>query len=423
MDSSVAPGARSGSVTVPSSKSVVHRLLITAALGRRESVIRFRGLSKDISATAACLRAMGAGIRTGSDEIRVTPIPDRADAGRAEPVTLPCGESGSTLRFLLPLMGALGLSGAFRMEGRLPERPMEAYEAVLRDHGMLLSREGSSLFCSGRLRPGDYRLPGDISSQYFTGLLFALPLLRGDSTLSAEGALESADYIRLTEDCLLRAGVTMRRDGASWALPGGQRPAMPERTDAEGDWSSAAFFLCLGAFSGGGVTVSGLRPDSLQGDRAVLDTLEAFGACILRRDDRVTVSAAERKPFVLDARAVPDLVPVLSVLACGARGESRIVNAARLRLKESDRLQATAQLIRDLGGDAEELPDGLIIRGTGALRGGRVDSKKDHRIAMSAAVASALCAGAVTVTGSECTDKSYPDFWEDFSRLERSTES
>ena len=167
------------------------------------------------------------------------------------------------------------------------------------------------------------------------------------------------------------------------------------------------------------LVISGTLPSVRIGSKYLinLDTLEAFGARIRRRDDRVTVSAAERKPFVLDARAVPDLVPVLSVLACGARGESRIVNAARLRLKESDRLQATAQLIRDLGGDAAELPDGLIIRGSGRLRGGYADTKKDHRIAMSAAVASALCTQELTVADAECTDKSYPDFWEDFSRL------
>ncbi len=419
MDKSLLPGARSGEVRIPSSKSVVHRILIAAALGTRDCSVRYRGLSKDIAATVACLQALGTEIAVGETELRVRPAAPGGNADPGVPALLPCGESGSTLRFLRPLAGALGRSAAFRMEGRLPQRPMEAYENVLRRHGMELRREDGMLLCSGQLLPGEYRLPGDVSSQYFTGLLFALPLLPAESLLCAEGELESADYIRLTEDCLRLAGISFFREGPSWRLPGGQRASLPAQVDAEGDWSNAAFFLCLGALSGEGVCVSGLKPGSLQGDRAVLDTLAAFGAAVSVCGDRVSVRAGRRRPFVLDAAAVPDLVPVLSVLACAAEGESRITNAARLRLKESDRLQATARLIRDLGGEAQELPDGLVIRGKGFLRGGTADSQNDHRIAMSAAVAAALCTEPVTVTGAQCTDKSYPDFWEDFSRLRK----
>ena len=411
----LAPGARSGEVTIPSSKSAVHRLLIAAALGETPVTISLRGLSNDILATAACLQAMGADVSRTSDSISVRPL-DRLSV-QADRVSLPCGESGSTLRFLLPILGACGFNGCFQMEGRLPARPMDVFEDELRRHGMIIGREGNRLFCSGRLTSGEYRLPGNISSQYFSGLLFALPLLEGDSRLTAEGSLESGAYIRMTEDTLLSAGAELGKTETGWQVPGGQRFRLPAALSAEGDWSNAAFFLCMGALSDGGVRVRGLRPDSVQGDRSVVHTLDAFGAEVLFDGDSVTVRADGRKPFTLDAAGIPDLVPVLSVLACAAEGESRIINATRLRLKESDRLRSTAQLIKDLGGSVTELPDGLIIRGSGTLCGGTADSYHDHRIAMSAAVAASVCGSAVDVTDPGCVEKSYPAFWHDFESL------
>ena len=405
------PGARSGSVHIPASKSVAHRLLICAALGQEKTALLLDGFSNDILATAKCLRALGAGIEKKARCIRVKPITKPASGG-----LLPCGESGSTLRFLLPVAGALGVSGAFRMEGRLPERPMRVYEELLCAHGMEIERDGAYLRFGGRLLSGDYRLPGDVSSQYFSGLLMALPLAEGESLVTAEGKLESAGYIRLTEDALTLSGVCFTRDVQSWRIPGSQRFSLPGVLRAEGDWSNAAFFLCMGALSEKGVTVRGLKPDSSQGDRAVLDILRTFGAAIEKTDGGVTVRRGALKPVTVDAAPIPDLIPVLSVLACGAAGDTKIVNAARLRLKESDRLQTTARLIRDLGGKVDELPDGLVIHGTGSLTGGRVDSCSDHRIAMSAAAASLLCTERVVVTGARCVEKSYPSFWEDFGR-------
>ena len=408
------PGPRFGELTIPSSKSHAHRLLIAAALGEKPVDIRLRGLSDDILATAACLRAMGAEVHVREDGISVRPTDKTAEHGGE--IILPCGESGSTLRFLLPVLGACGIRGCFWMEGRLPLRPMDVFEDELRLHGMEIRREGALLHASSHLLPGEYRLPGNISSQYFSGLLFALPGLKGDSRMTAEGALESAAYIRMTEAVLLSAGIRFERRDSGWTIPGGQRFRLPGRIQTEGDWSNAAFFLCLGALSERGVTVRGLREDSLQGDRAVLKTLRDFGARVLSGEDGVTVRAGERKPFFLDASGVPDLVPVLSVLACGAEGESVISGAARLRMKESDRIQSTLSLIRALGGSAVETEDGLRILGSGRLRGGRADSFHDHRIAMSAALAAALCAEPVEVTDPACVEKSYPAFWEDWER-------
>ena len=408
------PGPCAGEVCIPSSKSVAHRLLICAALGTEKTTLLIDGFSRDILATAKCLRALGAGIEAKGRRIRVTPIQKPVSGG-----LLPCGESGSTLRFLRPVAGALGVSGYFKMEGRLPERPMQVYEDVLRAHGMEISRDGSFLRFGGQLRSGDYCLPGDVSSQYFSGLLMALPRLTGDSAVTAEGTLESAGYIRLTEDALALSGVQIEREGQTWRIPGSQRFALPGVLRVEGDWSNAAFFLCMGALSEQGVSVHGLNLASAQGDMAVLDILRQFGASVEASDGAVTVRRAELRPITIDAAPIPDLVPVLSVLACGATGDTRIINAARLRMKESDRLQTTAKLISDLGGAVDELPDGLVIHGTGGLRGGDVDSCGDHRIAMSAAVAAGLCRESVTISGADCVQKSYPAFWEDFWRCAR----
>ncbi len=408
------PGTYAGEVCIPSSKSVAHRLLICAALGTEKTTLLIDGFSRDILATAKCLRALGAGIEAKGRRIRVTPIQKPVGGG-----LLPCGESGSTLRFLLPVAGALGVSGYFKMEGRLPERPMQVYEDVLRAHGMEISRDGSFLRFGGQLRSGDYALPGDVSSQYFSGLLMALPRLSGDSAVMAEGTLESAGYIRLTEDALALSSVKIERNGQTWRIPGSQPFTLPGVLRVEGDWSNAAFFLCMGALSEQGVKVHGLNLASAQGDMAVLDILRQFGASVEASDGAVTVRRAELSPVTIDAAPIPDLVPVLSVLACGATGDTRIINAARLRMKESDRLQTTAKLISDLGGAVDELPDGLVIHGTGSLTGGRVDSCGDHRIAMSAAVAAGLCRESVMIGGADCVQKSYPAFWEDFWRCAR----
>ena len=400
------PDPQSGEVHIPASKSVAHRLLICAALGESRTSIRINGFSRDILATAACLKALGAGITIKENVIRVVPIRKPVSGG-----LLPCVESGSTLRFLLPVAGALGVSGYFRMEGRLPERPMQVYEDLLCAHGMRIERDGSWLHFGGRLQSGEYRLPGDVSSQYFSGLLMALPKISGESTVIAEGKLESADYIRLTEEGVSRAGVRIERKGQTWTVPGSQRFRLPGFLCAEGDWSNAAFFLCMGALSEEGVTVRGLNLDSSQGDKAVLEILERFGAVVSTDTDSVTVRRGELRPVTIDAAPIPDLIPVLSVLACGAVGDTHIKNAARLRMKESDRLQSTARLINDLGGNVEELPEGLVIHGTGALRGGTVDPCNDHRIAMSAAVAACMCTEWVTVLDAQCVQKSYHSFW------------
>ena len=414
MNTTVRCGARTGRVHIPASKSQAHRLLICAALGESECTLRCEGASNDITATVRCLNALGADIRIEGEEITVRPI-ERAKEGTC---VLPCGESGSTLRFLLPLVGALGADAVFEMEGRLPQRPLAPLDAVLEEHGMRLERDGARLVCSGKLNSGTYSVSGGVSSQYISGLLMALPRLDGVSRLEVTGQLESAPYVAMTEAALKLAKLIFEKNDNVYTVPGAQRAAMPRHCAVEGDWSNAAFFLCMGAFSPQGVTVDGLNLRSPQGDRAVLDILRRLGADVREHGSSVTVRRAALTGCTVDAREIPDLIPVLSVTAATAQGETRIVNAARLRLKESDRLASTARLITALGGDITELEDGLIIRGVPALAGGTADACRDHRIAMSAAVAASVSRGDVAILGSDCAAKSYPGFWDDFDSLE-----
>lgn len=414
MNMTIRPGQRSGRVKIPASKSQAHRLLICAALGQGETLIQCDGLSADISATMACLNALGADIRPeGEGQLRVRPI-GKVPTGLCH---LYCGESGSTLRFLLPVCGALGAEAVFHMEGRLPQRPLAPLDAELTAHGMSLRQENDLLYCSGQLQPGDYELPGNVSSQYISGLLLALPLAEGESCLTVTDSVESAAYITMTEDALALAGIRLEKSGWCYRIPGSQRGKLPEALQVEGDFSNAAFFLCMGALSEAGLVIDGLNPSSHQGDRAVLDILRAFGAVVEQRSGSFAVRKGQLHGITIDAKPIPDLIPVLSVVAALAQGETRVINAGRLRLKESDRLRSTTALLTALGADIRELEEGLVIHGRESLSGGSVDSCGDHRIAMAAATAACGCTGDILLSGSQAVSKSYPRFWEEFGLL------
>lgn len=421
----ITPGIRSGQVQIPSSKSQAHRILIAASMTDRNTVVKCRGISDDIAATMACLERFGASFTLKDDTILVSPVGKEPPFSAPEkfplqePVTLPCGESGSTLRFMLPLAGVLGCSAEMIMEGRLPERPMEEFEQELIRHGMKIDRKEKKLFCSGQLNPGVYILPGNISSQYFTGLLLALPLAEGESILKWEGELQSADYVAMTEEVLDLFGIHYEKQRDGYRIPGNQqyRIAGPVVT-VEGDYSSAAFFLCAGAFSENGITSGNLSASSRQGDRRVLNILQEFGAEVIRGENGICVRKGSLHGIDIDASMIPDLVPVLSVVAAASNGTTRFFHAERLRLKESDRLYSTCRMLQSLGADAQETADGLIIEGKEKLPGGVcVDPCHDHRIAMSAAVAACICNQPVTVSDAECVGKSYPEFWNDFHAL------
>jgi len=410
------PGAIKGEVRAIPSKSHLHRLLICAALCARPTLVRSPPTAaEDITATIACLSALGAKIERVTGGLAVTPI-DRAKLPAQ--ATLPCGESGSTLRFMLPVVAGLGVSGRFEMAGRLPQRPLAPLDEQLTGGGAKLSWEASGVLrCEGKLSPGEYTLPGDISSQYITGLLLALPLLDGESGLTVTPPIESEDYIAMTLQAMAGFGLTPPLAAGRYRISGGAALNSPGEISAEGDWSNAAFWLCAGAMPGGDIACRGLSAQSSQGDREILHILERMGARVSWEGDTLRVREGTRKATEIDGRATPDLIPVLCAVAALCQGETVVKNAARLRLKESDRLSATAQTLNALGAKVTEEESGLRVQGVPGLMGGDADSWGDHRIAMMAAIATAGCESPVTITGGQAVRKSYPSFWEELAGL------
>ena len=387
MDITISPRRLRGDLTVIPSKSQAHRLLICAAFSDKPTLLRCAETNRDIEATADCLTALGAKIlRTDSG---YTVFPVKAVPEQAE---LHCRESGSTLRFLLPVAGALGVDALFTMEGRLPQRPLSPLWEEMERMGCTLTRPTSdTIRCTGKLRPGAYRIDGGISSQYITGLLLALSLLGSGSQLEITGKAESRPYIEMT-----KAAISLF--GGDPDHPGEKRFHSPGAVSVEGDWSNGAFFLAANEL-GSHLNLHGLDSDSPQGDRAVLGILP------LLRSGAPRVSAAD----------IPDLVPILSVAAASNHG-AVFTDIRRLRMKESDRVASVMAMLKSLGGRAEADDNTLTVFPSG-FTGGVVDSFNDHRIAMSAAIAATVCTGPVTVLGAECVSKSYPGFWEEYRRL------
>ncbi len=404
-----------GSVPAIPSKSMAHRCFLAAALCREKSRIQCQGDSEDIEATLRCLEALGIGVCQENGTYEIMPGERKKEGEKAEFL---CGESGSTLRFLLPVAAALGISGEFYGEGRLMERPLSPLYEEMERHGCRLSPQGENpLRCEGKLNAGIYELPGDISSQYITGLLFALPLLEGESFLRLTSPLQSANYVDLTLQVLRQYGIEIRKEQDGYRIAGGQNYRVKDENTVEGDWSNAAFWLTAGAIGTKTVGVRGLNPDSLQGDKKILELLREMGAQISWKGSDVYVQPKALRGIEIDAADIPDLVPVLAAAASVAKGTTRICHAKRLRLKESDRLRTVSETLNRLGADVRELDDGLEIHGQETLRGGTVDAARDHRIAMTAAVAALVCREPVRILGAQAVKKSYPGFFEDYENL------
>jgi len=408
-----------GSVKSVASKSQAHRFLICAALSNSETFIACESRSDDIDATVRCLEALGANVKYSQSGFYVTPISQSAVKERGKAV-LDCGESGSTLRFLLPVCGALGREVSFIMRGRLSSRPISTLCDEMSSHGCTVSYlKDSQLFCKGQMTGGTYTLSGDISSQFASGLMFALPVLQAESLIRVTGVLESRPYVDMTIDALRFFGISIFEDEKqSFRVPGGQTGVSCGKVQVEGDWSNAAFWLSAGAVGKNGITCTGLNQNSRQGDRAIIDLLSRFGAKITIDDDKITVYPGKLRAIDIDAKNIPDLVPILAAVAAAADGKTVIRNAARLRVKESDRLRTAASSLSSLGADIIETEDGLIINGKKKLKGGETESFADHRIAMTAAVISSVCEGPVFIKNAEAVNKSYPKFFEDFMALD-----
>lgn len=379
MDITIHPGKLSGTVAAVPSKSQAHRLLICAAFADGKTTLICPETNRDIEATAECLTALGAAVSRTETGYRISPVSQIPKS-----VVLNCQESGSTLRFLLPIVGALGIDTTFQMAGRLPQRPLSPLWEEMERMGCTLSRPTpDTIRCTGKLRPGCYCIDGGVSSQFITGLLFAQALMEGCSTLEVTGNTESRPYIQMTQDALALF------DAPHFHTPG--------TIAVEGDWSSGAFWLAAEAL-GSDLRVTGLDPNSSQGDRAVTGLLPML-------KNHCTISAAD----------IPDLIPVLAVAAACNQG-AKFTNIRRLRNKESDRVASTIAMIQALGGRAEADETTMTIHGTG-LTGGAVNACNDHRIAMASAVAATVCNRDVTILGAQCVTKSYPKFWEEYRRL------
>lgn len=389
MDITIYPKVLCGSVRAIPSKSQAHRLLICAAFANKPTQLICPQTNEDIEATVNCLNAIGANIQRTGTGYEVTPVSSiPADA------VLDCGESGSTLRFLLPVVCALGIHATFVLHGRLPYRPLSPMWEELERMGCTLSRPTeTTIETSGRLHRGNFSIRGDISSQFITGLLFAAALMQGKSTITILGSLESKPYVDMTRAALAEFGV----DTDDLIVTGSFPFYSPGTLEVEGDWSNAAFFLGARAL-GNPVDVSNLNPNSSQGDRAVANFLHSF-------NEMPIISVAD----------IPDLVPILAVIF-GAKCGATFTDVARLRLKESDRVESVCKMLNTLGATATATKNTLTVS-PGQYHACTIDAMGDHRIAMAAAIGATVADGPVTILGAQCVSKSFPGFWQTYSTL------
>ncbi len=402
MDIKILPGKLKGSVEIPSSKSVSHRALICAALAKgKKSVLSGISVSKDIEATINGLAAMGASVDINNDAIIVNGIENPPES-----CIIDCFESGSTLRFLIPVAAALGISVVFKGSGKLPQRPITPYLREFEGKGVEFDYAGTMPFgIKGKLLGGEYRLEGDISSQFVTGLLFALPLCAEDSRITMLSLLQSKPYADLTIDCLKKSGIKIEETESGYFIKGGQNYS-PFSEKIEGDYSQAAFFYVANAL-GSEIKLLNLNPQSVQGDKKIVEIINE----IMYTDNKGL------EPFSVDVGDIPDLVPILAVLGCFSGRIFRITNASRLRIKESDRLETTASFLNSIGGKVEVFEDSLTIHPIIEFLGGEVDSFNDHRIAMAASIAATRSRAPVIIRNANAVEKSYPDFFSDFNKL------
>ena len=407
MNVTIQPGLLSGRVNAIPSKSQAHRMLICAALADKPTLIICPQVSEDILATARCLHALCADVERTSQGFIIRPC-----ASKADPL-LDCGESGSTYRFLLPVAAALGSSARFKLAGRLPQRPMASLIEALETHGIIIQGKGSDcLSIEGILSGGLFTLPGNVSSQFISGLLLAAPLTGEDCTISLSTPFASKGYVDITRDVMQCFRV--QADGLS--ILTGQAYHSPGTAEVEGDWSNAAFWLCAAA-CGSQIQVGALSAQSVQGDKAILDILRQFGAAVRFEENILNITSNDLHGTMIDISDTPDLSPAAALLGVMADGRTVLHPISRLRLKESDRAQSITGTLAALGADIHIAGELLIIRGTGGLQGGTVDSCRDHRIAMMAAIGATVSRQPITIQGAEAVGKSYPGFFEDLAKL------
>ncbi len=390
---------------------MAHRALLCSALSDGPVRLLLPDVSSDLLATSAALEALGASVRRDGDSFFVSGTSEGpADAN------IDCGESGTTLRFLLPAAASLGRCASFTGRGRLPARPLADLVREMKEHGVSFSSDKLPLTVQGKMTGGLFRLPGHISSQYISGILLSLPVCGGGEIVLTT-KLESALYVDLTVSVMERFGITVHREKDHFSVPAG-RYLSPGSYEVEGDWSAGAVWLCAGALSGP-VRVLGLDPHSVQGDRAILSLLASFGAKVDEAEDGITVSSRPLHGISFDGSDIPDLIPLLSVVAGAARGETVIRNIGRLRLKESDRLLGICRMLDSLGVSFTLSGDTLVITGRDAFSGGQIDTMSDHRLVMAACLAAIVSENPIRIENPEAVNKSYPAFFRDYESLIR----
>lgn len=419
----VYPGKLKGDVKIPPSKSMAHRAVICAALSDGVCKVTNIDYSDDIIATIEAMKSLGAVITKKDDYLEVIGIKspdnkvnDNIDSER----TIDCNESGSTLRFLVPIAALFEGVNRFVGRGNLGKRPLNTYYEIFDEQGIKYSyKEGIlDLKTEGKLKAGEFKVKGNISSQFITGLLFTLPLLEGDSKIVITTEMESKGYIDLTLSAIKDFGVEIINNNYEEFIIKGNQTYTARDYRVEGDYSQAAFFLCGDALSNE-VVVNDLKLDSLQGDKEVIDILQRMGVKIEEKNaGLIGTVEGQLKSTVVDGSQCPDIIPVVSLAAALCNGTTEIINSGRLRIKECDRLAAVTSELNKLGAKITEKEDGLIIEGVSKLKGGcTVWSHKDHRIAMTLAIASTVCEEPIIIEDYECVSKSYPEFWKDFKNL------
>lgn len=414
MDAHIEPSTLSGVIEAVASKSMAHRLMILNALAEKSSPLTLATTSDDIEATKRSLIAIQVAHEMAHNKPEDEHMPALVDVG----------ESGSTLRFLLPIIGARGVEAYVIRHGRLCERPLSPFDDELRAHGMTIVEDGGNLMVKGRLEGGRFTLPGNVSSQYISALLMAAPALAEAVEVYVSLPVESRPYIELTISALETFGVNVTSERTTIDDIAYERYCVqptplvaPDNLTVEGDWSNAAFWLAAGAMEFEGLSVSGLNLQSVQGDRQILAALAAFGARIARRGGVARATKDRPRAATINVQAIPDLVPPLAALAATSPGTTTLSGAARLRLKESDRLETVSAAINALGGHATINDDKLLIEGTEQLAGGTLDAAGDHRIAMMGAIMATHAREGVVILGAHCVEKSYPTFWDDYAKL------
>lgn len=411
------PKVLSGKVTIPPSKSMGHRAIICAALSRGKSIIENIAPSEDMIATIEGMRALGAQIEVCGQTLKI----DGTHTLDVEDAKIDCNESGSTLRFLVPISIATSKTVQFVGKGNLGKRPLTSFYNIFDEQGIdyTFAQDHMDLKIRGQLSSGVFELPGNISSQFISGLLFALPLLEGDSEIQLTTPLESKGYIDLTLQMMARFGIVIEVEDNRVFKISGSQSYRPSTYKVEGDYSQAAFYLVAGAI-GNDVLCQRLDAHSLQGDKAVLDVLQEMGSNLqeVPEQEGVRMLPAELRGITIDGSQYPDIIPILTVAAALADGETHIIRAERLRIKECDRLQAITSELTKLGANITELEDGLIIQGVATFKGNvSVSSHADHRIAMSLAIAATRCEQPIYLENPDCVNKSYPNFWEDYYQI------